>query len=91
MARAARGAASVLSAMSDAIAERGVPCPVGSCSEIYREKAFYGGGWRPASPLAAANELGETSVMLLIHPTLELAQVEQAGAVVAQVIASANR
>ncbi len=49
---------------------RGVPCYTGSCSEVYREKAFDGTGWRPEKPLATSVGLGETSVMFLVHPTL---------------------
>ncbi len=48
----------------------GVPCYSGICPEVYREKAFDGTGWRPANPLPAARELGETSLMFLVHPTL---------------------
>jgi len=48
----------------------GVPCYQGSCSEVYLEKAFDGTGWRPESRLAGAKELGETSLMFLVHPTL---------------------
>lgn len=50
--------------------KRGVPCFSGSCSEIYLEKAFDGTGWRPTSNLPVAKELGETSLMFLVHPTL---------------------
>jgi len=50
---------------------RGVPCYQGSCSEVYREQAFDGTPWRPATPLPVARELGDTSLMLLVHPTLE--------------------
>jgi dTDP-4-amino-4,6-dideoxygalactose transaminase len=51
------------------IVARGVPCFVGSCSEIYLEKAFPL-EWRPESRLPIARELGETSLMFLVHPTL---------------------
>lgn len=49
---------------------RGVPCYVGSCSEVYMEKAFDDTGWRPAKRLPIARELGGTSLMFLVHPTL---------------------
>lgn len=52
------------------ISARGVPCYSGSCSEVYLEKAFDGTGWRPASRLPVARELGDTSLMFLVHPTL---------------------
>jgi dTDP-4-amino-4,6-dideoxygalactose transaminase len=51
-----------------AIVEDGVPCFVGSCSEIYLEKAFV--GRRKHERLPIAKRLGETSLMLLVHPTL---------------------
>lgn len=52
------------------IAALGVPCYSGSCSEIYLEKAFPI-EWRPKSRLPVARELGETSLMFLVHPTLK--------------------
>lgn len=55
----------------------GVPCYTGSCSEIYLEKAFDGTGWRPSERLAVAKELGETSMMFLVHPTLTDAEIEK--------------
>jgi len=56
---------------------RGVPCYSGSCSEIYLEKAFEGTGWRPAERLPVARELGETSLMFLVHPTLEAEHIDK--------------
>lgn len=51
-----------------AITAEGIPCYSGSCSEIYLEKAF--DGIRPPESLPVARELGETSLMFLVHPTL---------------------
>ena len=48
----------------------GVPCFSGSCSEVYLEKAFDGTPWRPVERLQNAKQLGETSLMFLVHPTL---------------------
>ncbi|WP_313483092.1 DegT/DnrJ/EryC1/StrS family aminotransferase [Acinetobacter variabilis] len=48
----------------------GVPCFSGSCSEVYLEKAFDGTPWRPAQRLRNAQQLGESSLMFLVHPTL---------------------
>lgn len=59
------------------INKRGVPCYSGSCSEIYLEKAFDNTGWRPKDRLPIAKELGETSLMFLVHPTLGLKDVEK--------------
>jgi dTDP-4-amino-4,6-dideoxygalactose transaminase len=53
----------------EAIKAKGVPCFSGSCSEIYLEKAFPP-EWRPKERLPVARELGETSLMFLVHPTL---------------------
>lgn len=54
----------------NAISAEGVPCFSGSCSEIYLEKAFIDAGYGPAERLPSAKELGETSLMFLVHPTL---------------------
>lgn len=53
----------------EAINAEGVPCFTGSCSEIYLEQAFPV-AWRPDGRLPVARELGETSLMFLVHPTL---------------------
>jgi len=55
----------------------GVPCYSGSCSEIYLEKAFDNRGWRPQERLLVAKELGETSLMFLVHPTLRSEDIEK--------------
>lgn len=60
------------------INEFGVPCYQGSCSEVYLERAFDGTPWRPSEPFAVAHELGETSIMFLVHPTLTDAEMEKA-------------
>jgi dTDP-4-amino-4,6-dideoxygalactose transaminase len=52
-----------------AMAAEGVPCFSGSCSEIFREQAFPE-SWRPVKVLPVARELGDTSLMFLVHPTL---------------------
>lgn len=65
----------------------GVPCYSGSCSEVYLEKAFDGTGWRPAGRLPVAKELGETSLLFLVHPTLteaEIARTAQAARAVVE-------
>lgn len=54
----------------------GVPCYSGSCSEIYLEKAFDATNWRPADRLPIARELGETSLMFLVHPTLSDSNID---------------
>jgi dTDP-4-amino-4,6-dideoxygalactose transaminase len=61
----------------DAINAEGVPCFQGSCSEVYLEKAFDGTGWRPKIRLPVAQQMGETSLMFLVHPTLTTAEIEK--------------
>ncbi len=73
------------------IVARGVPCYQGSCSEVYLERAFDGTPWRPARPLAAARELGETSVMFLVHPTLTEAEISKTCEIVRDVLSRAGR
>jgi len=51
------------------INQLGIPCYSGSCSEIYLEKAF-DEEFRPKQRLKNAQELGETTLMFLVHPTL---------------------
>ena len=53
-----------------AVNEEGVPCFTGSCSEMYLEKAFETNGLRPQKRLSTAEELGQTAMMFLVHPTL---------------------
>lgn len=74
----------------DAIVERGVPCFQGSCSEVYLEKAFDGTDWRPAQRLPVARELGETSLMFLVHPTLTDEEIERTCRVINEVLGQAG-
>jgi len=55
----------------------GVPCYSGSASEVYLEKAFDDTGLRPENRLPIAKQLGETSLMFLVHPTLTTAEIAQ--------------
>lgn len=68
----------------------GVPCYQGSCSEVYRERAFDGTGWRPASPLPVARKLGESSLMFLVHPTLTAAEIGKTCRVIDEVLREAT-
>ena len=73
------------------ITQRGVPCMQGSCSEVYLEKAFDGTPYRPAEPLPVAKELGETSLMFLVHPTLTRSEIAKTCEVIAEVLAQAQK
>lgn len=65
---------------------RGVPCFTGSCSEVYLEKAFDGTGWRPTHRLSVARDLGETSLMFLVHPTLTKTEIGKTCDVMSEVM-----
>ncbi|WP_108812366.1 DegT/DnrJ/EryC1/StrS family aminotransferase [Sphingorhabdus sp. Alg231-15] len=58
------------------IIDQGYPAFQGSCSEVYREKAFEGTDWRPKVSLPVAQQLGETSVMFLTHPSITNGQLQ---------------
>jgi dTDP-4-amino-4,6-dideoxygalactose transaminase len=68
---------------------RGVPCYTGSCSEVYLEKAFDNTGFRPEERLPVAKELGETSLMFLVHPTLTDAEIKKTCQVIHEVLEKA--
>lgn len=72
------------------INSRGVPCYQGSCSEIYREKAFETLGCVPSQRLPNAKILGETTLMFLIHPTLTSAEMDDMCNVIDSVMSEAG-
>ncbi|WP_081424541.1 DegT/DnrJ/EryC1/StrS family aminotransferase [Deinococcus soli (ex Cha et al. 2016)] len=74
----------------NAISGQGVPCFSGSCSEIYLEKAFTDAGYGPESRLPVAQELGETSLMFLVHPTLSELDMHRMADIVDIVMAQAQ-
>lgn len=74
----------------DEINARGVACSSGSCSEIYLEKAFDGTHLRPLSTLPIARMLGETSLALLVHPTLREEHINTTCGVLSEVMALAS-
>ena len=59
----------------ESINAEGVPCYQGTCPEIYLEKAFDNTAWRPKTRLREARELGDTSLMFLVHPSLTEADI----------------
>lgn len=72
------------------INESGVPCFSGSASEVYLEKAFDNTGLRPETRLPVAMQLGETSLMFLVHPTLTTIEIEQTVAAIDRVFTKMN-
>jgi dTDP-4-amino-4,6-dideoxygalactose transaminase len=75
----------------DEVIANGVPCFQGSCSEVYLEKAFDDTGWRPEKRLANAVELGETSLMFLVHPTLTQQEISKTCDVLTRVLKDAEK
>ncbi|NQU22871.1 MAG: DegT/DnrJ/EryC1/StrS aminotransferase family protein [Candidatus Nealsonbacteria bacterium] len=73
-----------------AVQAEGIPCGSGICPAIYREKAFDGTTFRPEHPLPVAEELGETSLMLQVHPTLEREDILDTARAVEKVIRAAT-
>jgi dTDP-4-amino-4,6-dideoxygalactose transaminase len=73
----------------EAIKAEGIPCFSGSCSEIYLEKAFPP-EWRPVARLQVARELGETSLMFLVHPTLTAEDIRATCLAVEKVMSAAS-
>jgi len=72
------------------ITAQGIPCFSGSCGEIYMEAAFPA-EWRPEARLPVARELGETSIMFLVHPTLRSENIAFSADVVTEVMRRATR
>lgn len=64
------------------VAERGIRGFSGSCSEVYLEDAF---AELDVERLPVARQLGETSLMFEVHPTLDVDRLTQRAAVVADI------
>ena len=73
------------------IAGLGYPALSGSCSEIYLEKCFQDAGLAPVVHLPVARELGETSLMFLVHPTITPDQMAGYAQAVRSVVQKACR
>jgi dTDP-4-amino-4,6-dideoxygalactose transaminase len=74
----------------EAVNAEGVPCAVGSCSEIYLEKAFPE-PMRPPARFETSRVLGETSLCFMVHPTLTQGDMQDTGRAVAKVMRAAAR
>jgi dTDP-4-amino-4,6-dideoxygalactose transaminase len=72
------------------IVAEGLPCFTGSCPEIYREAAF---AEHPQANvrLPVAKELGETSLVLLVHPGITLEDIDAMAEAVDRVMRAATR
>ena len=70
---------------------QGIPAFSGSCSEVYLEKAFEKTGLGPRERLSVARDLGETSLMFLVHPTLGVEDMNNTAVAVEKVMARASK
>ena len=77
--------------ITEEISSLGVPAFSGSCSEIYREKAFAKHGLAPVRPLPVAAELGETSLMFHVHCMLTDAEIDDTCEAISRVFEAASR
>jgi dTDP-4-amino-4,6-dideoxygalactose transaminase len=72
------------------IRSAGVTCYAGTCSEVYLEEAL-DLKLRPRERHPVARELGETSLMLLVDPTLSESSMREAAATVSTIVPRAQR
>ena len=54
-----------------------IECFSGSCSEIYLEKAFDNKKYKPKKRLTNAKQIGETSIVFLVHQTINKNHIDQ--------------
>jgi dTDP-4-amino-4,6-dideoxygalactose transaminase len=73
------------------LAAVGVPCGSGICPEVYLETAFVELQPEITPRLPTARDLGETSLMWPVHPTLEDAHIERIADATIDVLSRAMR
>lgn len=73
-----------------AINAEGIACFHGSCSEIYRERAF-NDYWPQGQRLPVAQRSGETSIAFLVHPTMGRGEMAETVMAVRKVMQVATR
>lgn len=74
------------------INKSGLPCGVGVCGEIYREKAFqsyFNNG--NSTRLSNAVNLEETTLMLVVHPTMTEQNIKDSIVIIREVLLSAQK
>jgi len=64
---------------------------LGSDPNFHPGKAFDGTGWRPSKRLPAARELGEMSILFLVHPTLTEAKIAKTCSAIENVMGLAGK
>lgn len=73
------------------ITDEGIPCYSGICGQLHKEKAFKKKGFVPSRELPVSQELMNTSLMFLVHPTLLKRNIEDTISVVQKVMEKATR
>ena len=73
----------------DQLNKKGAKTFSGSCSEIYLEKCFK--KISPKKRLPVARELGETSLMFLVHPTINEEQMKKYSQIIKEVLLIATK
>jgi dTDP-4-amino-4,6-dideoxygalactose transaminase len=76
--------------VAEAIRMEGIPCSTGICSEIYLEKAF-SKQTQAVKTLPIARELGETSLMFLVHSNLSEEEILDTARAIRKVLKVAAR
>ena len=74
----------------DEINKQGFPAGSGSCSELYLEKAFQDNGFNNFKRLKNAKDLGDSSIMLLVHPTITKQEIYSYAEAVRSVLIKAS-
>lgn len=73
------------------LSREGIPCGSGVCPEVYLEKPFQDTGMCPEKRLSGARELGETSLMFPVHPTLDASDMKNACDVIRSILKQAEK
>ena len=71
--------------------DMGIPVGSGACPEVYLEAALSESGCRPDQRLPNARELGETSIMLPAHPTVNERHMDRMAEALVTVMSAATR
>lgn len=74
----------------DELTARGVPSFVGSCAEIYLEKSFGDRGFAPPDRMPVARMLGDTSIAILVDPTIDEQRIRNHATVLRDIALSAS-
>ena len=69
----------------------GIPCFSGSCPEVYLEKAFEKTNFKPQDRLPVSKEIGDTSLMFLVHPSLTDEEIKQTCSAIDKVMNMAEK